>query len=122
MTKNSPRPACFCARRPRIKPIDDPLPAATEGAPAPCTWDAAGTRLLVQLRLARPLVPPWSAPPAPRKLLAELVPPREEETSPGPPSACAEFRAQVSHAKMGQYQECRGSWMLRKVCVLLGGD
>lgn len=54
-----------------MKPVEE---APAGGANA---WQAAGSAIKVTLRLARPVVPPWSPPPKPAKTLLELIPPRD---------------------------------------------
>ncbi len=67
-----------------------------EAAPAgTCHWHAAGSRLSVTLRFARPVVPAWRPPPPPPKPLLELIPPRDLTPKPPPTTAADELKAKV---------------------------
>ncbi|KAL6762505.1 hypothetical protein V8C86DRAFT_3176120 [Haematococcus lacustris] len=49
----------------KLKPIEELGPEALAAGAQYSAWAAAGSRLLVSLSLARPLVPAWDPPPAP---------------------------------------------------------
>lgn len=80
----------------KARPIEEAPPPADPSSPSPpCAWAAAGSRLGVRLRLARPLHPPWAPPAPPAKALHALIPPKAPPPPPPPPGALQVFRARV---------------------------
>ena len=93
-----------------------PLHAAAKGAEADatsssasetaaeCVWAAAGSSFSVDIRLSRPIVPPWEAPDAPAMTVEKLIPARQVEAEPLDGRGLAAFAARIEEVgkQMGE--------------------
>ena len=88
---------------------------ALEDGAASGPWEIAGAALTLRVALARPLVAPWEAPPAPALSPETLIPKRPEAPKLPPPRAAEAFAAEIRAAARelaAEYRAMHGKTIL----------